>query len=307
MITLVIFLLTALNCFAYSPGAQQSPAPDVSHIELSPGRTNSEPLSELRHRSSPLVDLNSIPLKQCGIVEDISNFFWGCNSPSSDTIPTCPRVSVACPAHPDDLIDDLVNLFKSECYTYTVECFCKAPIPLICAWGCDWTGWMYVEDWFSKVCPDTPPVDFNPLPTCARDCISDGSFNYGCITQTSSCFCLRANLFNCPAQCSTAAELDQIKHWYANECGYPFTYASMVVNATAGNPPNTNGSAQSVAVIQSSRKSELRWYEVLAIVTICLTVAVAVICPWCFRFFFNRRVKERVKGISFVSHPYQRI
>jgi hypothetical protein len=303
MITLVIFLLTALNCFAYSPGAQQSPAPDVSHIESSPGRTNPEPLSELRHRSSPLVNLNSIPLNQCGLMEDLSNFFSACNSPSSGTIPTCPRVSVPCPAHPADLIGDIADgiddLFRGGCYTYTVECFCKAPIPLICAWACDWTGWMYVEDWFSQKCPHTPPVDFSPLPACARDCISDGSFNYGCITQTSSCFCLRANLFNCPAQCSTAAELDQIKHWYANECGYPFTYASMVVNATAGNPPNTNGSTQSVAVIRSSGESELQWYEVLAIVTICLSVVVAMIC---FSYF-----RGMAKVIWSFYHPYQAI
>jgi hypothetical protein len=273
MITLVISLLTALICFAYSPGAQQSPAPDVSHIELSPGRTNSELFPELRHRSSPLVDLNSIPLGQCGFVEDIINFFGPCDSPSPDTIPTCSLVPVPCPT----------DSFETDCHTYTVECFCKAPIPLTCAWGCDWRGWMYVEDWFSKVCPDTPPVDFSPLPACARDCISDGSFNYGCITQTSSCFCLFADLFNCPARCSTEAELDQIKHWYAKQCGYTSAQASAVVNLAAGDSLSVNTSGiQPVAVIRSSGISKLHWYEILAIFTVCLTVAVAVICSFCF-------------------------
>jgi hypothetical protein len=299
MITLAIFLLTALNCFAYSPGAQPSPAPDVSHIELSPGRTNSDPLPELRHRSSPLVDLNSIPLGQCGLIEDISNFFWACNSPSSDTIPTCPLVPVSCPA----------DSFKTDCHTYTVECFCKAPIPLTCAWGCDWRGWMYVEDWFSKVCPDTPPVDFSPLPACARDCISDGSFNYGCITQTSSCFCLFADLFSCPAQCSTKAELDQITDWYAKECGYSSAQASAVVSLAAGDSlSNITGGIQPVAVIQSSEKRKLHWYEILAILTVCLTVAVAVICSFCFS-FSNKKWDDRpkVKGISHVSYTYRPI
>jgi hypothetical protein len=309
MITLVIFLLTALNCFAYSPGAQQSPAPDVSHIESSPGRTNPEPLSELRHRGSPLVNLNSIPLNQCGLWEDLSKFFGACNSPSSDTIPTCPRVSVPCPAHPADLIGDIAegidDLFRGGCYTYTVECFCKAPIPLTCAWGCNWTGWMYVEDWFRNLCPHTPQVDFSPLPACARDCISDGSFNYGCITQTSSCFCLRAELFDCPAQCSTAAELDQIKHWYAKQCGHSLEYASTVVSLAAGDSLNNNTRGiQSVAVIRSSGKSELTWYEYLAIATICLTVVVAVIC---FSYFNYGKAKEMELYPRSYQRSYQRI
>jgi hypothetical protein len=120
-------------------------------------------------------------------------------------------------------------------------------------------------------------VNFDSLPTCASSCIADGSFNYGCIAGGENCFCLQENLFNCPAQCSDPADVQRITDWYVSTCRYPQDKTAGIVSAGSSTAA-TNKGGKGGAVIQTSQRSKLHWYEILLIATAVLTVVAAAVC-----------------------------
>jgi hypothetical protein len=260
-VNLILVLSAVLGCSANPDRARNSSEKNGSHRDRSNSTISPELFRELRHRSPPLVDLHSIPSGNC--------LFGGeCTYPTPDVndIPSCPLYPISCPA----------DSTKTDCYSYALDCFCTAPRPLWCAWGCGWLDWYGVEDWFTKTCPDTSPVDFSTLPACAASCISDGSFNYGCITQTESCFCLHEDLFDCPAHCQNPTDVQHITNWYAQTCGYSQQEAAGIVNA--GQSTATSSGGKTGAVIQPSKSEKLHWYEILVIATASLTVITAAVC-----------------------------
>jgi hypothetical protein len=260
-LNLILVLSTVWGCSAGPDRVRNALGENGSLLGQANSTMSPELFRELRHRSPPLVDVHSIPSGDClfGIL---------CKYPTPDIndIPSCPLYRIPCPAGSN----------KTECYSYALDCFCTAPQPLLCAWDCGWLDWYGVEDWFTKTCPQTLPVDFSTLPACAANCISDGSFNYGCITQTESCFCLQQDLFNCAAQCQNPADVQHITGWYAQTCRCSQEEAASIVNAsqsTATKPNNKTGPA-----IQPSTSKKLRWYEILVIITASLTVITAAVC-----------------------------
>jgi hypothetical protein len=262
----ILFLSAALACSAYSDNVQQLPAHNGSNIDQPTPSTNPNLFPELRHRSVPTVDLNSLA--------HISCFISSCEAVNpegiwSPLLPEC-QEHIPTPCNPDSFFSS-----DTDCYTYTLECFCNSPTPIKCEWDCGWRYWMAAEDWFSQTCPDVPPVDFSHLPSCARDCISDGSFNYGCITQSRSCFCLQENLFTCPEKCSNADDQQKIINWYAGTCGYSDAQATAIA---AGNPYGKQvGGNKTILQIQPRVYHKLAWYEVLTIWAAAMTVFVVVV------------------------------
>jgi hypothetical protein len=155
---------------------------------------------------------------------------------------------------------------------------------------------MYVEDWFSKTCPDTKPVDFDALPSCARDCVSDRSFDYGCITQGRNCFCLHASLFDCPQLCTDEKDVQKITDWFKSECQVDDSTAAKVANDSNYSFQFTSlvaGDKQNV-VVRQSKKRELHWYEILVIFTAGLTLIVGGI--WALLIYVLRRTWRKLLG-----------
>jgi hypothetical protein len=260
-VNLILVLSAVLGCSANPDRVRTSREENGSRLDQANSRMSPELFGELRHRSTPLVDVHSIPSGHCQNGTE-------CTSPTPDLndIPECDLYPIPCPA----------GATETKCYSYALDCFCTALQPLLCGWGCDWADWYGVEDWFAKTCPQIPPVDFSTLPACAGNCISDGSFNYGCITQTASCFCLDGDLFNCPAQCQNPTDLQHITDWYAQTCGYTQEYAAQIVNtgqSTSGKSSNKTG-----AGTLPSKGGKLHWYEILIICTATLTVIAAAVC-----------------------------
>ncbi|KFA71236.1 hypothetical protein S40288_10849 [Stachybotrys chartarum IBT 40288] len=134
--------------------------------------------------------------------------FWCEESQAVHTNDTCIPVGQSC--EQDD-----------SCWQqYTRDCYCDLQTGLYCAWPCNWAEWFEVEDWFSDHCPGSPAVtlDFSGLPDCARGCFDDETFDTGCITQSSNCFCAWGDLFGCHENCGSDEELSQIESWLRGAC-----------------------------------------------------------------------------------------
>lgn len=148
---------------------------------------------------------------------------------------------------------------------------------------------MGVEDWFSRTCPDVPPVDFSPLPSCARNCIESNSLNYGCISQSRNCFCLEGNLFNCTDRCGSKSEVQDIANWYSalcslsNDTSFNTVYSG---NGTFQFTSAQSGHKQAI-VIEPPVPNKLQWYEILVIFTAVLTFVVG--CLWAFALYIFKR------------------
>ena len=128
----------------------------------------------------------------------------------------------------------------------------------------------------AKACRNTPTVDFSPLPACAKTCISDGSFNYGCITGGRSCLCLNQDLFNCPAQCQDPADVQHVSDWYQDICQYSSETTASIVSAGKSTQPMNK--QRLGAVIATSKPNKLHWYEMLITNTAIFTAVAAVVC-----------------------------
>jgi hypothetical protein len=132
IVSLFLFLFAVLSCAANSARVENSPNENGSYIDQPMPGVDPSLFSELRHRSVPLVDVNSIPSAQCA-------FGSNCLYPTPDAIPTCDLVVVPCPADAPS--------YEDPCHSYKLDCFCNAPRSLTCAWDCGWSDWMGVEDW----------------------------------------------------------------------------------------------------------------------------------------------------------------
>src|SRR6266536_1772601 len=260
--TRMLDLVIALCLFDSVARAAPEAGNALRYVRPSMYDTKSDTLPELRSRDVTTVDLNAIPLGHC----DLGALFTDCSEQPPSSVPSCPLVPAPCP-----------DSGNSDCKSYTLDCFCNAATPLSCAWSCSWEGWMYVEDWFTKMCPETKPVDFDPLPSCARDCISDGSFNYGCITQSRSCFCIHGELNDCPDKCTKEEDIRKIEDSYASECKVSHDDAVEVAGASATALPSSGENKKEGAVVRQSKGKKLHWYEILVIFTAALTVFVAIL------------------------------
>ncbi|CAI4213580.1 unnamed protein product [Parascedosporium putredinis] len=129
----------------------------------------------------------------------------------------CPLVDGSCPDNEDASHNGGTKCGMKQ---YERECYCNLKTGLVCAWSCPWDLWWETEDWFAKLCPESPAlkVDYSGLPDCARDCIDDTTFSYGCITQSVNCFCADGDLHDCHNSCSSDEEWAQIEEWLQNTC-----------------------------------------------------------------------------------------
>lgn len=150
------------RCLFIPPPLRGSPASCSSDFLE---QTSVEAPQDLHPRDKVPLDLNSMPTDKCTVPPGVLRPY--CLEQPPIFAPDC--LLVPCPGN-----------FSPDCRTYTLDCFCSQPSPLQCAWSCDRRGWMYMEDWFSKTCPNVPPVDFSALPSCARRCIETDSIVYGC-------------------------------------------------------------------------------------------------------------------------------
>ncbi|ERF75871.1 hypothetical protein EPUS_01237 [Endocarpon pusillum Z07020] len=233
---------------------------------------------------SAAVDPSLIP-DDCSM----ASFFTSC---SSTPLP-CPRLDTPCAQH--------VN----GCYQYEEECFCALPQPIACAWACPWAGWMRVEDWYRNTCGSLKTIDFALAPGCARDCIREGSFNYGCVTEEQSCFCQHASVFDCEQQCTQRGK-DRLQEWVRDQCKYTEGEEVWVVQSgsptreeamtTATATPTQTGREESNAskgdaIIINSTADPLSWYEILA-VTVASVSGAALVVAW-FLIWRHKRMDRR--------------
>jgi hypothetical protein len=217
---------------------------------------------------------------------------WHWNSPPPEI---CPLVSGPCPNN-----SQASDNGGSKCghWQYEKDCYCNLKAGLSCAWSCSWTNWWLTEDWFARVCPDSPALklDFSGLPKCARECLDDASFNYGCLTQTSNCFCSHGDLFGCQDHCHTDQEWRQISQWLQGACG---------IGAAKANSALQQGyfylsSEPAVSVVREKgppppvSKKPLTWGEkfILAVVSLTVVVGLGI---WIFHCTASRKLKRPKK------------
>ncbi len=147
--------------------------------------------------------------------ESSSCWHWD-RAPDSPSPDICPLVDGPCPS--DGASDNGGN--KCGMHQYHRDCYCSLKTGLNCAWSCSWTVWWETENWFASLCPDSPALklDFSGLPKCARGCLDDATFGYGCLTQSSNCFCSHGSLFDCHNNCHSQDEWQQIETWLQDAC-----------------------------------------------------------------------------------------
>ncbi|KAF2679275.1 hypothetical protein K458DRAFT_435142 [Lentithecium fluviatile CBS 122367] len=154
-----------------------------------------------------------------------SNTCWQYSGPPPEI---CPLVDGPCPDN-----SDASDNGGSTCgmKQYTRDCYCNLKTGLRCAWSCSWTSWWDTEDWFASLCPDSPALklDFSGLPNCARQCLDDAIFEYGCLTQSSNCFCARGDLFGCHEKSCSAGDWVQIENWLRDACSLDAEKAKMAL------------------------------------------------------------------------------
>lgn len=195
----------------------------------------------------------------------------------------CPLVISAC-ANDSDASDNGGS--KCGMHQYPRDCYCGLKTGLSCAFSCSWETWWETEDWFANLCPTSPALklDFSGLPKCARECLDDAIFQFGCLTQTSNCFCSNGDLFGCHEKCYSDAEFKQIESWLQDACGIPpatataalvsgtfslstataTTLGSLVANDTKVSPPSP------------PPRKPLSWDEDFIIAVLVFTVVVGL-------------------------------
>ncbi|KAF2184171.1 hypothetical protein K469DRAFT_783913 [Zopfia rhizophila CBS 207.26] len=188
----------------------------------------------------------------------------------------CPSISTPCPAS------------ATACAGVGVPaaCYCGLPNPLYCAWTyCGWLDWMLAEDWFSTTCPYVAPVNFDPLPDCARDCLEGRLFDYGCITLQKNCFCSHVSLFGCNADCSTQENLT-VANWYATVCAISSASALQVAAVET---------SASLVIPHSKPWDGFRWYEIFTLVVGIISVVVFLVYVFWGKDSIGRRMKQRTE------------
>ncbi|KAM7191961.1 hypothetical protein V8F20_009085 [Naviculisporaceae sp. PSN 640] len=234
---------------------------------------------------------------------------WQYGAPPSD-LPGCPVVkSTTCPD--DENASDNMTGGQPKCgiWQYNRDCYCNLKTPISCAWRCNWEGWWETEDWFANVCGPSAPaakqVDWSSLPSCARQCLDDSTFQYGCLTQTSNCVCTKGDLFDCHKKCGDQAEWDAIAAWLRDTCAISQAAASEALKTGqfalyedgSGNA-GADGDRESPPPLPG--REPLRWDEIFVLCAAGL-VGVTVIVLWVGNCVGGRRrvgknVRSKVAG-----------
>ncbi|MCJ1245172.1 hypothetical protein MMC30_002373 [Trapelia coarctata] len=196
----------------------------------------------------------------------------------------CVTYDVGC--HPVHGLCTASNGTTYGCLTYTLDCYCDAPLQLACTWSlCTWLDWMYTEDWLQTQCPFIQPVDFTSAPSCVSSCLQARSFSNGCITGGRNCFCFQKSFFGCDEACQPE-DRDSIYSWWADKCGVTMDNATTFVNSSIGNPSRT-------AFAMAASKNKVHWYEVVAFLAASISV-VLLIVGWLVDPLMRQRVHKRL-------------
>jgi hypothetical protein len=225
----------------------------------------------IQQRAPPaVIDFTTFPY--CA-QSHLLNLYTGCDA---STYTGCD--TVACPAGSTASSDSCIS----------TDCFCNQPAPIQCGWECDWGNWYNFEDWLSTTCPDEPTVDFSNLPSCVRDCLPDQYIIYGCITLSSSCLCVAPETFGCATGCDTDSN-KTINTWFTGLCGPGIgdvvgpgsdDDGAAASSTMASTSPTSSPTPSHSSVVQRVHpKAPIHWYEIWAIVVICLSV-LALIVGW---------------------------
>ncbi|CZR66809.1 uncharacterized protein PAC_16710 [Phialocephala subalpina] len=242
------------------------------------------PVSSLESRQTNATDLvDPVTMPYCLVSE-----CWHWNAPPPEL---CPLVIGPC-ANNSDASDNGGS--KCGIHQYERDCYCSLKTGLYCAWSCSWTIWWETEDWYATICPKSTAItmDFSELPKCARGCLDDAAFQYGCLTESSNCFCSHGDLFGCHDKCNSQGEWQQIETWLRNTCNISSATAAQalkdgtfaldtVVNASTN---NTKG----LSPPPSAPRKPLSWDEDFIIAVLAFTV-IAGIGIWGYSCFGRRK------------------
>ncbi|OAP54247.1 hypothetical protein AYL99_11348 [Fonsecaea erecta] len=178
---------------------------------------------------------------------------------------------------------------RASTQLYNRSCYCALKDPLYCAWSCTWWEWMATEDWFMDECgPDSDKLLYDGLPACAQRCLRPALVYYGCVTEGRNCFCIHGSLFNCQSNCHKESEVTAIQNWLVGQCGVSAALGKKGAEHGVfyGSTDDDSESRDSPVLFQTKRK-ELKWYEIFAIVLLCISVLVGIIM------WIDLRVRQR--------------
>jgi hypothetical protein len=160
------------------------------------------------------------------------------------------------------------------------------------------------EDWFASVCPGAPatkPIDFSRLPACARECLDDAVFQYGCLTQTSNCFCANGNLFDCHNKCGDGEEWRRIAEWLQDVCAMTENAAmealkSGTFSVVGFDIHELEGAEAKASPPPLPSRKPLRWDEIFVLTAASLVGLVGLAC-WIYD-CWARRSSSKVSRLS---------
>lgn len=210
--------------------------------------------------STPNATINLASMPSCVQSHVINGYVINGNS-----TPCSPVFNPPCPT---GLEENCTNIEVSS------TCFCNQPAPLAIGWNCPWLDWILAENWYSKQCPDVPPVNFSGVPACARSCLQTKLPHSGCVTSGVNCFCAVADWFGCAVHCSKS-ENSTIFEWNSSLCSG--TANTTGTNGTSNNPakPATTSRDPSKTI---GSPPPLHWYEIFPLVVACVSVFAAFAC-----------------------------
>jgi len=220
---------------------------------------------------------------------------WDCYEPPPEI---CPLVNGICP---NDVNASDSGGKSCGMKQYPRDCYCNLKTGLHCAWSCSWTSWWETENWFAKVCLESPALklDFSSLPSCARQCLDDAIFEYGCLTQSSNCFCARGDLFKCHEKSCSAGDWIAIENWLRDTCSLDAAKARMALEQgtfTIGAATSASETAATETRVLGPPSLPPRqpptWDEIFMFVILPLTI-IGSLGLWVYSCVANRRRGRR--------------
>jgi hypothetical protein len=136
---------------------------------------------------------------------------------------------------------------------------------------------MAAEDWYVKECGSgSDDLSYDGLPACAHSCLHQRLVYYGCITEGRNCFCIHGDMFDCQSNCHKESERMAIKHWLMDQCGVSPALAAKGADTGVfwGSTDADSESRLLSPILYSSARKVLKWYEIFAIVLLCVSVFV---------------------------------
>ncbi|KAG0129201.1 hypothetical protein HOY82DRAFT_488432, partial [Tuber indicum] len=99
----------------------------------------------------------------------------------------------------------------------TIDCFCRKPSPLKCAWKESKDCWKRTEDWYDTQCPRKPHINLSEIPGCARGCFDKANV---CLKQTYNCVCSqhKPDCSNSTTSKCISDEVGLYDAWYKKTC-----------------------------------------------------------------------------------------